>query len=132
MGSKHVHIQFSRAYEAADLWVERALRRDDSLFTPGTPIWSTDWLGEARERFVRKPDQWKGANFFDKLETLLADSPPEVYRLVAEAVNVTYLIVHHSVLEGFTKVDNIGRLLKCAEIPPNQKIPRRLTPAREL
>ena len=25
-------------YAAADTWVERALRTDDSLFTPGTPI----------------------------------------------------------------------------------------------
>ena len=129
MGAKHVHIQFSSAYEAADLWVERALRRDDSLFTPGTPIWSRDWLGEARERFVCKPDQWKGANFFDKMDALLADSPPEVYRLVGEAVNVTYLIVHRSAVDDFTKLSNIIRLIKHTEIPPNKKISDRLRPS---
>ena len=27
-------------YEAADRWIAAALRSDDSLFTPGIPIWS--------------------------------------------------------------------------------------------
>ena len=31
----------AKVYEAADLWIERALKSDDSLFTPGTPIWSS-------------------------------------------------------------------------------------------
>lgn len=43
-------------YKAAELWVERALKSDDSLFTPGVPIWSSEWLGELRERFLNQPD----------------------------------------------------------------------------
>ena len=27
-------------HEAADAWVDRCLRRDDSLFTPGRAIWT--------------------------------------------------------------------------------------------
>ena len=35
-------------YAAAELWVERALRRDDSLFTPGESIWSSRLVDPAK------------------------------------------------------------------------------------
>lgn len=106
------HPDFPKVYEAADLWVERALRSDDSLFTPGTPIWSCDLLQEARERFVFRPDEWKGKDFFDKLEAVLAGNPPEVYQLVGEAVYVTYLIVHKDAVKQPRKMENINRVLR--------------------
>ncbi len=43
-------------YAAAQTWVDRALRDDDSLFTPGTPIWTLHGLRELRERFLDRPD----------------------------------------------------------------------------
>ena len=82
----------AKVYEAADLWIASALKSDDSLFTPGTPIWSPEWLGEARTRFLDRPDEWEGAGFSVKLETVLAGSPPQVYQLVGEALYATYLI----------------------------------------
>ena len=35
MGSRKTYEGAERVYEAAALWVDRALRSDDSLFTPG-------------------------------------------------------------------------------------------------
>ena len=45
------------AYAAADAWVGRALRSDDSLFTPARRIWTSEWLGELHQRFLNRPDE---------------------------------------------------------------------------
>ena len=82
----------ANVYKAAEEWVERALRSDDSLFTPGEPIWTPQWLGELRSRFLDRPDE-SGDDFVRKLERQLAESPPEVYQLMAEALYVYFLIV---------------------------------------
>ena len=42
MGSRLTANGTERVYAAADLWVKRALWIDDSLFTPGKPIWSKE------------------------------------------------------------------------------------------
>ena len=83
-------------YVAAEAWVERALRSDDSLFTPGERIWTSVWLGELRQRFLDRPDQSKGRSFLDKLERQLENSPPAAYQLMAEVLYVYFLIVHTS------------------------------------
>lgn len=41
-------------YEAAARWVDSALRRDDSLFTPGVAIWTTLNLDDLHDRFSNK------------------------------------------------------------------------------
>ena len=51
MGSRLTASGTDRVYAAAQLWVDRALRSDDSLLTPGNPIWSSRWLREIRRRF---------------------------------------------------------------------------------
>ena len=104
-------IEFMPVYEAADLWIKRALKCDDSLFTPGKPIWSREWLGEARTRFLDKIEAWNGGDFFGKLETVLEGSPPEVYQLVGEAVYVTYLIVHKDAVGQDKKIERIDQAL---------------------
>ena len=81
-----------RVYEAADTWVERALRSDDSLFTPGEPIWSHQWLKMLRERFLDRPDD-SNDSFVQRLSRQLAGSPPEVYQLMGEALYFYFLIV---------------------------------------
>ena len=49
---------------------DRAFRSDDSLFTPGVPIWSRRWLDDLRRRFLDRPDEWNRhrveADFFEK------------------------------------------------------------------
>ncbi len=112
-----------KVYQAADLWIDRALRADDSLFTPGAPIWSPDTLADARTRFLDKPEEWTGAGFFDKLETVLAGSPPEVHQLMGEAVYATYLIVGKSAVGQARKIERVNQVLGWSsqpmEIPHN-------------
>ena len=98
-------------YEAADLWIDCALRSDGSLFTPGTPIWSEKWLGEARTRFLDKLDALKGAGFFAKLPAVLAGSPPEVYQLMGEALYVSYLILWKGAVGQEKKIERVNEVL---------------------
>lgn len=73
MGSRRTVTGSERVYASADIWVERALRSDDSLFTPGTPIWSSQWLSELRDRFLDSADEGQGS-FYDELKTQLQDA----------------------------------------------------------
>ena len=81
-----------KVYAAAESWVERALRSDDSLFTPGRRIWTSEWLDELHQRFLDRPDE-SGDSFLDKLERQLTGSPPEAYQLMAEVLYVHFLVV---------------------------------------
>ena len=54
------------------------------------------WLDDLRRRFLDRPDEWNRpprTDFFEKLERLLVDSPPEVYQLMGEVIYVSYLVV---------------------------------------
>ena len=112
MGSKKTGGGVENVYAAAEKWVDCALRSDDSLFTPGTPIWTSKWLGELRERFLERHDEFKGPGFFEKLEPLLTGSPPEVIQLMAEAVYVTYLIVWKGAVGRTKKEERIKQVLE--------------------
>ena len=92
MGSRITGGGVERVYAAANTWVKRALRTDDSLFTPGEPIWSCQCLGELHERFLNHPDE-SAATFLEKLHEQLRGSPPEVYQLMGEALYFYFLIV---------------------------------------
>ncbi len=92
MGTRITTTGAEKVYQAASLWVERALKSDDSLFTPGTPIWSSRWLGELHERFMNQPDAGD-RSFLEKLRDQLAQSPPEIYQLMGEVLYVHFLIV---------------------------------------
>ena len=93
MGSRKTYEGAEKVYEAAEAWVERALRTDDSLFTPGKPIWTGEWLGELRERFLDRPDE-SGDSFLEKLQRQLEGSPAEVYQLMGESLYWYFLIVY--------------------------------------
>ena len=92
MGTRITGNGFERVYKAADLWVDRALRADDSLFTPGKPIWSGVHLGELHDRFLNHPDESK-ASFLEKLQEQLRGCPPDVYQLMGETLYFYFLIV---------------------------------------
>ena len=81
-----------KVYNADRKWKDEPLRIDGSLFTPGESIWSSRWLGELRQRFLDHPDP-SNANFLEKLEGQLEDSPPEVYHLTGELLFFYFLIV---------------------------------------
>ena len=92
MGTRITATGAEKVYQAASLWVERALKSDDSLFTPGEAIWSSRWLGELRERFLNAPDV-SGDSSTEKFRRQLAGSPPQVYQLLAEVLYFYFLIV---------------------------------------
>ena len=111
MGARKTGDGVENVYAAAEKWADCALRTDDSLFTPGKPIWSSQWLGELRERFLDRPERWQGPQFFEKLEPLLTDSPPEVCQLMAEVIYVTYLIVWKGAIGPARKRERINQVL---------------------
>ena len=78
-------------YAAAEAWVERGLRTDDSLFTPGRPIWTIELLEELHRRFLDRPDESKDL-FWTKLERQLAGSETEVHQLMVEVLYVYFIV----------------------------------------
>ena len=113
MGSRMTRDGVEKVYAAAATWVDRALRSDDSLFTPGIAIWSGQWLAELRTRFLDRPDERPAdsADFFDKLEAQLEGSPPEVYQLMAEVLYVQLLFLHTDNMGASTKRNRVERVL---------------------
>ena len=107
-----------RVYEAASRWVDAALRNDDSLFTPGTPIWSLSNLEDFRNRLAEEPKQDDGGpGFFDRLEKLLSGGPDETIQLAAEIIYVYFLLPYPGAVGGGTKRRHLNRVLKWAERP---------------
>ena len=81
-----------QTYQAAERFKANALLTDDSLFTPGIPIWTPTLLGELHARFLDKPDEGEGSTW-EKLKLQLDGSTPEVYQLMSEVLYVHYLIL---------------------------------------
>ena len=99
-----------KVYAAADRWVKRALRADDSMFTPGEPIWTLSGLREIRSRFLDSPDEGAG-DFHQKLRFQLQGSPPGVYQLMAEALYAHFLIISPTQMRGETKRRGVEEVL---------------------
>ena len=114
MGSRSTGAD--EVYAAAELWVERALKSDDSLFTPGKPIWSEENLGLLRKHFGDMPAV-PGASFYQNLEGQLEGSPPEVYQLMAEVVYVHLLFTWEGAMKGNTKRRRIDQILRWSGQP---------------
>ena len=111
MGSRLTGNGKENVYAAAQVWVDKALRADDSLFTPGKAIWSSHWLGELHNRLLVNPP---GNNFFDKTREQLAGSPPEVYQLMVEVLYFQYLI-HFGMTEA-TQLRNLRNVINWGEL----------------
>ena len=124
MGSRSTAEGAEQVYAAAQTWVDRVLRADDSLFTPGKQIWSRKWLGNIRERFLDQPE-YSGDDFLDRLEGQLSGSQPEVYQLIAEALYVNHLIDGN--MKPSNKVKQIESVLSWSNQP--EAISKDLRPA---
>ena len=114
MGTRKIREGADRVYEAAQAWVDAALRSDSSLFTPGEAIWSSRWLRELREHFLDRPDV-SGGKFLEKLQQQLAGRPPQVHLLMAEALYFHRLIV--STRDGTHKRRSIETVLGWSPSP---------------
>ncbi len=93
-------------YTAAQMWVDAALRKDDSLFTPGKRIWTKELLGELRECYLDNPDS-SNRSFYEKLRDQLDGRSAEVYQLMAEVLYAHYLILWRTNMGGETKLRRI-------------------------
>ena len=108
MSSRKTHDGADKVYAAAQKWVDCALLSDDSLFTPGTPIWSSQWLRELRECYLDNPDT-SNRSFYEKLKDQLTGRSPEVYQLMGEVLYVHFLIIWHEGMKSVTKVGHINK-----------------------
>ena len=96
-----------QVYAAAQKWVNGALRSDDSLFTPGKPIWTRELLGVLHDQVLNRPEVGEG-DFWGKLRLQLADSPPEAYQLMGEVLYLHYLPLY---IKPATKEASVDRVL---------------------
>ena len=129
MGSRRTGEGHEKVYAAGRQWVERALREEGSLFTPGKEIWSIQWLEEIRDRFLNRPDE-SGGSFYEKMKMQLAGSPPEVFQLMSEVLYIHFLIVWEGAMKGSTKKRRIVEMLRWSkeQIPIPDDLTAGLTP----
>lgn len=113
-------------YLASERFVEAALRNDDSLFTPGTPVWSAAHLKDLSARFLGQPDTGDRA-FEEKLTDQLRGAPPLVTQLSAEIIFVYLLIVHSSEMGAPRKLELLRSILDL--LPQRVEIPADLVEA---
>ena len=98
------------AYDAAEKFVKRALENDDSLFTPGTPIWSKKVLEDLKARFIDRPDTSTDA-FEVKLKRQLDGAPPSTIQLAAEVIFLYLLPATQGSAKAETKRQLIEQVL---------------------
>ena len=113
MGSRNTDDGAEQVYAAAQKWVNCALLSNDSLFTPGKPIWTPELLGELHSKVLNRPDEGPDG-FWEKLGLQLTGNPPEVYQLMGEVLYVHYLPVF---LNPKAKTDRVATVLGWSPAP---------------
>jgi hypothetical protein len=113
-------------YEAAERWVDAALRLDDSLFTPGTAIWSAQVIDDLYHRFVEQPDEGQ-RSFEEKFRDQLAGAPANTMQLAAELLYVHFLVADD--ISGAHKRTLVDTVLSWS--PDRVQIPTDLAAALE-
>ncbi len=113
MGTRVQREGAERVYQVAHSWVDTALRSDDSLFTPGQPIWTPSYFEELLVRFLNRPDRSR-RKFTDKLRDQLDGGPPEAFQLLGEAFYFSLLITS---TKAETKKKNITDVLGLSSTP---------------
>jgi 5-methylcytosine-specific restriction protein B len=100
-------------YAVAERFVDHALRRDDSLFTPGPPIWSLSNFEELDRLYVQAPDPGEGT-FEQKLKHQVGAGSSDAIQLMAELLFIYYLPASGGSVTGDTKRDRISEVLSWA------------------
>lgn len=101
-------------YLAAQSFVDRALRTDDSLFTPGVAVWTAANLQDLYQRFVGEPDE-SSDSFMIKFQRQLRNAPPIVIQLAAETQFIYHLIARN--VTGQAKRAQIKTILSWSAEP---------------
>ncbi len=112
-------------YDAADRFVDAALRSDGSLFTPGHPVWSGVAVEELYRRFAESPDL-SDRSFLEKFRDQLAGAPAAVFQLAGELIYV-HLLIATGTIGGQAKRSLITTVLSWS--PEPVAIPRELDAA---
>jgi len=94
--------------------IDRGLGGDDSLLTPGEPVWTVDNLDQLKREYVDKPDMGAG-DFFDKLKHQLAASSPAATQLFAEVLILNVLPIVN--MGGLLKVKQVQTVLEMSSTP---------------
>nr|WP_090339727.1 AAA family ATPase [Mycolicibacterium malmesburyense]CRL68236.1 ATPase [Mycolicibacterium malmesburyense] len=94
--------------------IDSGLGKDDSLLTPGEPIWSIDNLEQLKRNYVDKPDLGAG-DFFEKLKHQLAGSSPAAVQLFAELLILNVLPIVN--MGGPLKVKQVQTVLDMSSAP---------------
>lgn len=116
------HPAAVHVYAAAQRFIDNALRADDSLFTPGTPIWSAPVIDDLYQRFVEHPDE-SADSFENKFRRQLrgdvltppANAPAETYQLAGELLYIHLLPANG--ISGKSKRHSINTVLKWSPAP---------------
>lgn len=94
-------------YAAAEQWVDRALRSDDSLLTPDASIWSVETINDFLQRVDRSRDS--SGTFLGTYKRVLASAAPDTTQLAAEILYIHFLIT--DAIGGSTKRNQIMKVL---------------------
>jgi 5-methylcytosine-specific restriction protein B len=98
-------------------WLSGVLGSGDSLFTPGSAIWTADHLDELERDFSGKPDLTKGKRFLEKLHDQLANASPEAIQLMAELHAVHFLIIWIGAISAAKKRSDLEAILAWMPVP---------------
>jgi MoxR-like ATPase len=99
-------------YGAARQFVDRCLAADDSLFTPGRPIWTKANAEELQERVIERPEFGPGG-FAEKMTRQLEGASAAVVQFAGELSYLHYLFIAD--VKGGTKRRHIERVLSADE-----------------
>lgn len=104
-----------RIYEATARWVDIALMRDGSLFTPSEPIWAPKQIEDLYQRYNLLPENSSGLGFDAKLRRQLESAPDTTIQLMAEVTYVSLLVVDD--ISAPTKLASVEKILELMERP---------------
>jgi 5-methylcytosine-specific restriction enzyme B len=74
-------------------WLDDVLGSGDSLFTPGTAIWTEANLAELVHTFIDRPTADPGVRYLAKLQGRVGGGSPGAIQLMAELHAVHFLII---------------------------------------
>ena len=107
-------------YAAGERFVEQCLREDDSLFTPGRPIWAPGTLDDFHERFVVH-EKTEGGSFMERLKEQLDGADDDTIQLTAEILFFNYLCEDDTKAETKRRAIQaiLGWMTSPVSIPPD-------------
>ncbi|MGV0636263.1 AAA family ATPase [Mycolicibacillus trivialis] len=94
--------------------IDAGFGKDDSVLTPGRPIWTAANLDELTRAYIDRPDP-SHDGFFVKLQRQLADVPPDAVQLFAELLILNTLPLTN--VSGALKVKQIRSVLDMSSTP---------------